>query len=172
VALALGLVDELPVELNSCVRAVRARERGGYVVECDDRTYGADQIVIATEPFQTPRVPSIAKGVAGAVHQLHSSDYRRPQDIADGPGVVVGGGNTGVQMAYELAGTHEVHLLTATGLMGKTLDSRIGRRLSSRDALIGPSPRAIGRRGGHQISTHALLSTVPVPDECMALTPA
>jgi len=160
---------ELPLELNSRVRAVRACERG-YLVEADDRAYQADQVVIATGPFQTPRVPPIAQYLAADVHQLHSSEYRRPNDIADGPVLVVGGGNTGFQIAHELAATNAVHLaigsrqaplpqrlfgrdvftiLTATGLMGKTVDSRLGRRLSGRDALIGSSPRAIRRVGVH-----------------------
>jgi putative flavoprotein involved in K+ transport len=158
---------ELPVKLNSHVRAVRVID-GGYFVETDDRAYEADQVVVATGPFQTPRVPSLAPDLAAEVQQLHSSDYRRPDDIRDGPVLVVGGGNTGFQIAHELAATHEVHLaigsrqaplpqrafgrdlftiLTTTGLMGKTVESRIGRRLSGRDALIGSSPRAIRRRG-------------------------
>ena len=158
---------ELPIELDTRVRAVRERERS-YLVETDDRTYEADQVAIATGPFQTPRIPSIAEQLAAEVHQLHSSDYRRPDDVGDGRVLVVGGGNTGFQIAHELAATHEVHLaigsrqtplpqrlfgrdlftlLTATGLMGKTVDSRLGRRLSGRDALIGSSPRAIRRRG-------------------------
>jgi putative flavoprotein involved in K+ transport len=151
------------------VRAVQATKRG-YVAETDERAYEADEVVIATGPFQTPRVPSIARSLAAEVRQLHSSEYRRPDDIADGPVLVVGGGNTGFQIAHEVAATNEVHLaigsrqtplpqqafgrdlftiLTATGLMGKTVDSRIGRRLSGRDALIGSSPRAIRRRGVH-----------------------
>src|SRR5919197_2818261 len=50
---------ELPVELSSRVRAVRPGD-GGCVVELDDCTYEADQVVIATGPFQVPRVPAIA----------------------------------------------------------------------------------------------------------------
>ena len=102
--------------------------------------------------------------------------------------LVVGGGNTGFQIAHELAATHEVHLaigsrqaplpqrlfgrdlftiLTATGLMGKTVDSRLGRRLSGRDALIGSSPRAIRRRGVHvrPRATGAAGSTITFADE-------
>src|SRR6185503_526782 len=51
---------ELPVELGNRVRAVRRGERG-YLVELDDRSYEADQVVIATGPFQIPRVPAIAE---------------------------------------------------------------------------------------------------------------
>src|SRR3954452_209071 len=50
---------ELPVELSSPVRAVRHSERR-YLIELDDRSYEADQVVIATGPFQVPRVPAIA----------------------------------------------------------------------------------------------------------------
>jgi len=153
---------ELPVELSSRVRAVRQGERG-YLVELDDRSYEADQVVIATGPFQVPRVPAIAERLGPGVTQLHSSAYRGPEDVPAGPVLVGGGGNTGYQIAEELARTHKVHLsigarqtplpqrilgrdlfryLEATGLMGKTLESRIGRRLQHRETLIGSSPRA------------------------------
>jgi putative flavoprotein involved in K+ transport len=158
---------ELPVERGSRVRSVR-KPNGSYLVELDDRTYEADQVVIATGPFHTPRVPLIAERLDTEVIQLHSSDYRSPVDIPEGTVLVVGGGNTGFQIAEELADSHEVHMsigsrqtplpqrilgrdlfwyLDATGLIRKTKDSRIGRRLSGRDKLIGSSPRAIRRRG-------------------------
>ena len=76
--------------------------------------------------------------------------------------LVVGGRNTGLQIAEELAGTHEVHLaigtrqtplpqrilgrdifrvLDAVGAMSKTADTRVGRRMKERDTLVGSSPR-------------------------------
>jgi putative flavoprotein involved in K+ transport len=163
---------ELPVELDSPVRAIRAGDHG-YLVELDDRTYEADQVVIATGPFQVPRVPDMAERLNPDIVQFHSSEYRGPQDVPAGPVLVVGGGNTGFQITQELAGTHEVHLsigsrqtplpqrilgrdlfryLEATGLMGKTIASRLGQRMQHRDALIGSSPRAARRR--HCIQLH------------------
>jgi putative flavoprotein involved in K+ transport len=86
--------------------------------------------------------------------------------------LVVGGGNTGFQIAAELAGSHAVHLsvgsrqtplpqrllgrdlfryLEATGLMGKTTASRIGQRMQHRETLIGSSPRTLRRRHGVQL---------------------
>jgi putative flavoprotein involved in K+ transport len=159
---------DLPVELNSPVRAVR-RDDGGYRVELDDRAYVADQVVIATGPFQVPRVPPIAGRLDAAVVHLHSADYRAPDQLPDGPVLVVGGGNTGFQIAEELARTREVHLsigtrqtplpqrilgrdlfrfLEATGLMRATVSSPIGRRMQDRETLIGSSPRAARRRHG------------------------
>jgi putative flavoprotein involved in K+ transport len=162
---------ELPVELSSRVRAVR-RGESGYLVELEDRTYEADQVVIATGPFQIPRVPALAERLDPGITQFHSSKYRGPQDVPAGPVLVVGGGNTGYQIAEELARFHTVHLsigarqtplpqrflgrdlfryLDAIGLMGKTAESRIGRRLQQGETLIGSSPRAARRRHGIEL---------------------
>ena len=89
---------ELPVQYHSPVRALR-REQDEYVAEVDDRSYHADQVVVATGPFQTPFVPAIADGLSADVVQMHSADYRSPDVIPAGPVLVVGGGNTGFQIA-------------------------------------------------------------------------
>jgi putative flavoprotein involved in K+ transport len=159
---------EVPVELDSAVRAVR-RADSGYLVQLDDRTYAAEQVVIATGPFQVPRVPPIAQPLDPGVVQFHSTAYRRPDQVPAGPVLVVGGGNTGFQIAEELSRTHEVHLsigsrqtplpqriagqdlfryLEALGLMRVTMDSRPGQRLRYRETLIGSSPRTARRRYG------------------------
>ena len=95
---------------SAAVSAPSARATSGYLVELDDRSYEADQVVIATGPFQIPRVPAIAERLDPDIVQFHSSEYRTPQDVPAGPVLVVGGGNTGFQIAEELARTHEVHL--------------------------------------------------------------
>jgi putative flavoprotein involved in K+ transport len=159
---------ELPVELGSRVRSITTSgER--YVVELDDRSYEADQVVVATGPFQVPYTPPIADRLDPEVAQLHSSDYRSPSAIRRGVVLVVGGGNTGFQIAQELSASHEVHLaigsrqtplpqrilgrdlftyLDRTGLIHKTTASRIGRRAQGRDVLIGSGPRRLRRRHG------------------------
>jgi putative flavoprotein involved in K+ transport len=158
---------ELPVEFDSRVRTVRPGD-GGFLVELADRTYEADQVVVATGPFQVPVTPVISADLSTEVAQLHSSDYRSPSDLPPGAALVVGGGNTGYQIAAELAQSREVHLavgarqtplpqrllgrdlfryLEATGLMDKTVTSRIGQRLKDRETLIGSSPRRARRRG-------------------------
>jgi putative flavoprotein involved in K+ transport len=184
---------ELPVELASPVRALHGSDHA-YRVELDDRTYEAEHVVVATGAFQVPRVPPIAEGLDAEVVQLHSSAYRIPDDLPAGPVLVVGGGNTGFQIADELVSSHEVHLsigsrqttlpqrllgrdlfwyLEATGLMGKTTETRLGRRLQARDALIGSSPRAIRRREVEirPRTTAASGSTVTFADDT-GLTPS
>jgi putative flavoprotein involved in K+ transport len=68
---------DLPLELNSPVRAVRPSD-DGYLVEVDDRTYNADQAVIATGPFQIPRVPELADRLDPNIAQVHGNEYRTP----------------------------------------------------------------------------------------------
>jgi putative flavoprotein involved in K+ transport len=159
---------DLPIELGSRVSSV-SRTNGTYLVELDERTIEADQVVIATGPFQTAFVPPIAEGLGPEVAQMHSTAYHSPEGISEGRVLVVGGGNTGYQIAEELSASREVHIsigspqkplpqrilgrdlfwyLDKTGLIRKTTDTRIGRRLqANEDTLIGSSPRGLRRRG-------------------------
>ena len=166
----------LPVVLGSRVHAIR-RAQGRYLVELDGRSYTADQVVVATGPFQVPLVPPIAEHLGQEVFQLHSTRYRAPGELPDGPVLVVGGGNTGFQVAEELSATREVHLsigswqtplpqrilgrdlfwyLEKTGAMRKSLDTRMGRRLAGRDALIGSNRRTLSRRHGVRLHPRAI----------------
>src|SRR5204862_3627869 len=76
----------------------------------DGASIEAEQVVVATGPFQVPRVPTFAADLAQEVFQAHSTGYRKPSDLPEGTVLVVGGGNTGFQIAEELAATREVHL--------------------------------------------------------------
>ena len=154
---------ELPIEFNSPVQSL-AERNGAFVVESPDRVIEADQVVVATGPFQVPNMPTVSGHLAPDVFQTHSAGYRRPTDVPEGEVVVVGGGNTGFQIAKELSASHRVHLaigsrqtplpqrvlgrdlfwwLTNLGVLEKTVDSRIGRRARDRDTLIGSSSREL-----------------------------
>jgi putative flavoprotein involved in K+ transport len=99
---------------------------------------------------------------------MHSTGYRNPLDLPLGRVLVAGGGNTGYQLADELAGSREVHLavgarqmplpqrllgrdafwwLTKTGLINKSIETKIGQRASVNETLLGSSPRKAKRRG-------------------------
>lgn len=152
---------DLPVRLGSPVRALRRSGDGRFEVELDEETLIADQVVAATGPFQDPRVPDFASDLAADVVQTHSTAYRAPADLPDGTVAVVGGGNTGFQIAEELAATRDVHLaiggrqmplpqrllgrdlfwwLSRTRLIEKSLDTKFGRRMSQKDTLVGSKP--------------------------------
>ena len=74
------------------------------MLETENGTITADQVVVATGPFQTPYVPELATRLAPEVFQAHSTGYRSPGDLPEGTVLVVGGGNTGYQIAKELCG--------------------------------------------------------------------
>ncbi|HEX5468002.1 MAG TPA: NAD(P)/FAD-dependent oxidoreductase [Gaiellaceae bacterium] len=166
---------ELPVELGSEVRRLRS-ENGRFILELDGRTIAAGQVVVATGPFQKPRVPGLAEALDPGVWQAHSTGYRRPSDVPEGTVLVVGGGNTGFQIAKELSATHTVLLavgsrqsplpqriagrdlfwwLTKTRVLSTTVESRLGSRLQYRDTLIGSSPRELRRRYGVALKPRA-----------------
>jgi putative flavoprotein involved in K+ transport len=156
---------DLPIELSSDVRELRADE-GRFALEIDGQTRTADQVVVATGPFQTPYVPELAERLDPGVFQTHAVGYGRPSDLPVGTALVVGGGNTGFQIAKELAATHKVGLsigstqkplpqriagrdlfwwLTKSRLLSTTAESRLGCRLRQREMLIGSSPRELRR---------------------------
>jgi putative flavoprotein involved in K+ transport len=92
----------LPIELSSRVRSLR-KDGDAFVLEAGEKRIVADQVVVATGPFQVPNTPVLAGGLADGLFQVHSADYCRPADIPEGRVLVVGGGNTGFQIAKELA---------------------------------------------------------------------
>lgn len=163
---------ELPVEPNCDVKQLDRAGDGRFRLEAAGRAITAEQVVVATGPFQTAYVPKLNEKLSGELFQTHAVGYRRPGDVPEGTVLVVGGGNTGFQIAKELSATHKVTLsigsqlkplpqrvlgrdlfwwLTKTRLLNRTVESRLGRKLSTRDTLIGSSPRETTKRYGVEL---------------------
>ncbi|KAA3436187.1 flavin-containing monooxygenase [Rufibacter hautae] len=100
---------QLPLALEQKVLSL-TRTNGVFQAQTSTQLFQARQVVIATGPFQTPFVPSFSSNPDERVLQLHSSQYLNPAQIPAGKVLVVGAGNSGAQLAVELAQTHEVHL--------------------------------------------------------------
>src|SRR6266567_2793341 len=165
---AYAAAFDLPVRLNARVTKL-SRTAEGFEIRTGDGVLRARQVVVATGPFQVPLVPSAAQRLDGSVTQLHSAGYRNPRTLPPGPVLVVGGGNSGFQIAEELAATRQVDLsiatrapvlpqrlagkdlfwwLTRLGLMRITAESRLGGRLRARpDFIIGSSRRRLRKAG-------------------------
>lgn len=75
--------------------------RPGFTVETSAGIVEAHRVVAATGPFQRPNIPAIVPG-SETINQLHSSDYRNPEQLSEGAVLVVGAGSSGVQIADEL----------------------------------------------------------------------
>jgi putative flavoprotein involved in K+ transport len=165
---AYAAAFNLPVRLDARVTGL-SRTAGGFEIRTRDSTLRARQVVVATGPFQVPFVPSASQRLDDSVTQLHSAGYRNPPALPTGPVLVVGGGNSGFQIAEELAaagrpvdlsigaklpalpqrfaGRDLFWWLTRFGLMRVSLESRPGRRMSSRDFIIGSSRRRLKEAG-------------------------
>jgi putative flavoprotein involved in K+ transport len=97
---------ELPVALTTRVQTLE-REGGQYVITTDRGHYRCANVVVATGTFgRTPSIPAVADQLDPAILQLHSSEYRRPGQLRDGPVLVVGASHSGTDIAFEVAQTH------------------------------------------------------------------
>ena len=160
---------DLPVRLDTRVDSL-SWDGERYVLRAGGSTMEAENVVVATGPFQRPYVPSVASRISSGIHQLHSSEYVSPFELPDGPALVVGAGNSGAQIALELARFRKVSLAGRnTGhlprrFLGRdlfdwiwplmrrfTLDTAVGRTLRRRmrggDALIGIPERTLMEGG-------------------------
>lgn len=99
----------LPIQLNTIVTSVTEIE-DGFKIETSKEIIRAKNIVIATGPFQEPAIPNFAKNLSDQVFQIHSSQYKNPTQLKDGPVLVVGGANSGAQIGVELAKERTVYL--------------------------------------------------------------
>ncbi|HEX7195459.1 MAG TPA: NAD(P)/FAD-dependent oxidoreductase, partial [Candidatus Limnocylindria bacterium] len=119
---------KLPIRTG--VKATRVRaEGGGYAVETSEGTIAARQVIVATGPFQHPYVPEVARELDRGIRQIHSVDYHRPDQLADGAVLVVGLSHSGADIAHEAAraGHRTIVAGTAHGQLPFSVDSRRAR---------------------------------------------
>jgi putative flavoprotein involved in K+ transport len=94
---------ELPVRRGARVDALWRSSDGHFMIAAGEQRLQADHVALATGPFQAPRVPGFAQGLDPRIAQVHSSEYRNPEQLPDGDVLVVGVGNSGADIALELA---------------------------------------------------------------------
>jgi putative flavoprotein involved in K+ transport len=130
---------ELPVQNG--VRVDRlSREDDGFVLAADGRRFEADRVVIATGAYRRPRTPALARELDPRIVQLHSSEYRGPEQLAEGAVLVVGAGNSGAEIAFEVARSHP------TLLSGRDVGEIPVRHGSKRARVVLPLMRFVGHR--------------------------
>jgi putative flavoprotein involved in K+ transport len=142
---------ELPVRSGVKVDGL-SREGGRFVVSSSAGRFEADNVVVATGAHHTPRIPPYSSQLDGRISQLHSSEYRNPTQLRDGATLVVGLGNSGAEIAYDLRARRHVFvagkpvgqipvrhgstaffmIMPLIGLLGMhvmTVDNPIGRKV-------------------------------------------
>lgn len=100
---------KLPVITNTRVDRLYENEQG-FEVEAGNQTFKAKKVVIAMSNYQKPKVPEFVKYINPEIRQLHSKDYRNPSQLRDGSVLIVGAGNSGADIALELANERQTYL--------------------------------------------------------------
>ncbi|TDT85875.1 putative flavoprotein involved in K+ transport [Arthrobacter sp. AG258] len=99
----------LPVRHNVRVTGLR-HDSHAFVIDAGGRRFEADNVVVASGWDRKPRIPAFAGQLSPAIRQLTAGSYRSPRDLAPGPVLVVGAGNSGADIALELASTRTTYL--------------------------------------------------------------
>lgn len=143
----------LPVQLGIHVKNI-SKIDDFFSLETNKGVVEARNLVVATGPFHTPRIPSFSKKLSKDIVQLHSSSYKNPSQLKDGNVLVVGAGNSGAQIAVELANTHKTYLSTSRKLrflplfiMNKNIFwwfDKLGILKATRDSFIGQKLQLYG----------------------------
>lgn len=122
---------QLPIRTGASVDHL-TRYGESFKVEAGNRTFEARNVVVAMSNFQKPRVPAFAAELGSEIVHLHSSGYRNPSQLAPGGVLIVGAGNSGAEIATELAPIHPTWVAGRdTGHVPIRLNSFIGRIIES-----------------------------------------
>jgi putative flavoprotein involved in K+ transport len=161
-----GYARSFDAPVREGVTVTGLRSRGGvYALETSAGELLADNVVLATGAFQRPTPSAPGAESATGVLQLHTSAYRRPDQLPDGGVLIVGSGQSGCQIADELLDAgRDVHLavgrcpwlprryrgrdvlrwLELTGVLDQTVAD-----LPSPSARLACNPPVSGNDGGH-----------------------
>jgi len=125
-------VKRFALPVRTGVRVERLwRQNGRYILTAGNQRFEAEHVVVAMATFQSRRVPAFAGKLDSGIVQLHSLDYRNPAQLRPGGVLVVGAGNSGAEIALELARVgHQVWLSgRSTGEVPFRIDGWAARHL-------------------------------------------
>jgi putative flavoprotein involved in K+ transport len=162
---------KLPVQTDTQIESLEAIE-GGFRLKTSQGELDARNVVVATGPFNTPRIPVFAKDIPAHIDQLHTSEYHNPAQLPEVPTLVVGAGASGSQIARELSANRKVYLagrdpgtlprkilgmdiywwLYKTGIITTRWNSWMGRLMRKNankgDAHVGQKLKPMARKAG------------------------
>ena len=167
-----GYAADAPVRIGVEVTTVTPLDGGGFILETSDGPLRARSVVVATGAYQRPYRPPAAAGLPADVHRLDADDYRNEAGLPAGRVLVVGCGQSGCQIAEELADAgRDVYLacgrapwlnrrigdrdvfwwLIETGFLDAAVES-----LPSPEARLFANVQGTGTRGGRDLNYRTL----------------
>jgi len=159
----------LPVHCEVEVFSVE-KVQEGYLVRTSKGDYQAENVVIATGLYQSPKIPHFSSAIPADIVQIHSMEYRNPSSLRDGAVLVIGTGQSGAQIAEEIYHSgRKVYLSIGSAgrvprrYRGKDIndwftrmgmfDTKVGELKSPR-AKFAPHPQISGKNGGESLNLH------------------
>jgi putative flavoprotein involved in K+ transport len=120
---------KLPIK--SGTRVDRLSKNGdSFVVASGEQRYEAKNVVVAMANYQVPKKPPFAAQMDPGITQIHSMEYRNPSQLQKGSVLIVGAGNSGSEIAMELAPHHAIFMSgRSTGEIPFRIQSRMARIL-------------------------------------------
>jgi putative flavoprotein involved in K+ transport len=137
------------------------KEVDRFALEASNLRFEANNVVVATGPYHTPRIPAFASELDPTITQMHSGQYRRPSQLRDGGVLVVGAANSGAEIALEVSRAHQ------TWLSGRHPGNEPTRPGSAADRLMTPLiwfvfshvltvNTPMGRKAAAQLRSHGI----------------
>src|SRR5579859_3581418 len=90
-----------PIKEDTQVQSI-VKDDNGFLVKTNIGDYITKNVVVAIGSFHIPNIPEISKKLPKSIYQIHSSEYKNPHQLPKGSVLVVGAGNSGIQIADEL----------------------------------------------------------------------
>ena len=94
----------IPIAFNQKIKSVEKHEDHFELIS-EHRSFKAKNVIVATGPFHTPFTPPCHTKLGADIIQIHSEHYQNPSQLQDGDTLVVGAGDSGVQILEEIAQT-------------------------------------------------------------------
>jgi putative flavoprotein involved in K+ transport len=148
---------DLPVQHGTKVEKLE-QNGNGFTLTAGVNTFHAQNVIIATGAFHTPYVPTIAKLLDPEILQIHSANYHKPSDVSGQNILVVGAGNSGAEIALELAKAGR-NVWLAGRDVGRIPADKFGRILGGRPywwfmRTVMTIRTPVGRRMRETVLTH------------------
>lgn len=118
----------IPVLFNQKVIKL-SRIDGIFYAETEQERFKARNVIVCSGPFHKPSIPAFGRNIDPDILQLHSSEYKNPSQLNRGDVLVVGGGNSGVQIVEELLNHGKKVFFSFNGTLKSLANNQITQRL-------------------------------------------
>lgn len=118
----------IPIAFNQKITSL-TKEEEVFILKSNTQEYRAQNVIVATGPFHTPFTPSCHKNISDSIVQIHSEHYKSPNQLQEGDALVVGAGDSGVQILDEISQTNRNVYFSGNTNIGTLPQEFLGKTL-------------------------------------------